>query len=104
MINHNEINEAEWQGRGSLHHPDLQRGDAVMAAVRILNDGSVPHADPGEVFAEVGTVGMLVNIGYFEDNPTEELFLVCFQMANGELGPPVACLAQEIAPAPPLAH
>lgn len=88
----------------STRHPDLQKGDAVIANVRIINDGSVPNANENEIFAEVGTMGMLVNIGYFEDNPDEELFLVCFQMENGELGPPVTCLAHEIGPLPSSRH
>jgi nitrogen fixation protein NifZ len=104
MFNHSEPNPTEESSRHSRQHPELQRGDAVIAKIRIINDGSVPDADMGEVFAETGTMGMLVNIGYFEDKPTEELFLICFQMANGELGPPVTCLAHEIAPAPAVQH
>jgi nitrogen fixation protein NifZ len=80
----------------TIEHPHLQKGDAVFATTRIANDGSVPHADEGEVFAEAGTVGMLLNMGYIEEDPSQELFLVSFQTSTGELGPPVACLASEI--------
>lgn len=104
MFNQSELNQKEDSIRNSRQHPELQRGDAVIANIRIINDGSVPNAAMGEVFAEAGTLGMLVNIGYFESNPSEELFLICFQMADGELGPPVTCLAHEIAPAPPVKH
>ena len=45
---------------------------------------------------------MLLNIGHFEENPNVELFLVTFEDAQGELGPPVTCLAEEISAAPVL--
>lgn len=79
---------------------NVHNGDAVFAAVRIVNDGSVPHADDNEVFAEMGTMGMLINIGHFEENPNKELFLVSFQLPNGELGAPVACLEHELSATP----
>jgi len=79
---------------------NVHNGDAVFAAVRIVNDGSVPHADDNEVFAERGTMGMLINIGHFEENPNKELFLVSFQLPNGELGAPVACLEHELSTTP----
>lgn len=81
-----------------IQHPHLQKGDAVIAAVRIINDGSVPGAEENQVFAEAGAMGMLVNIGYLEEDPDQELFLVCFATASGELGAPVTCLAHEISP------
>lgn len=77
---------------------ELQNGDAVYAAVAIINDGSVPGAEEGEIFALPGTVGMLINTGYFEDDPDETLYLVSFETASGDLGPPVTCLGSEIAP------
>lgn len=79
---------------------NVHNGDAVFAAVRIVNDGSVPHADDNEVFAEMGTMGMLINIGHLEENPNKELFLVSFQLPNGELGAPVACLEHELSATP----
>ena len=82
----------------SLRH--VHNGDAVYAAVQIVNDGSVPHADENEIFAEVGTMGMLINIGHFEENPDKEIFLVSFQLPNGELGPPVSCLEHELSAEP----
>ena len=83
-----------------LQHPHIQKGDAVIATAQIVNDGSVPGAEPGEVFAEAGTLGMLINIGHLEEDPDQELFLVCFETAAGELGVPVTCLGHEIALAP----
>ena len=84
--------------RPPLQHPNLQKGDVVIARIQIVNDGSVPGADENEIFAEAGTKGMLINIGYIEEDPDQELFLVCFENANGELGAPVTCLAEEIEP------
>lgn len=77
---------------------ELQNGDAVYAATAIINDGSVPGADEGEIFALPGTIGMLINTGYFEENPDETLYLVSFETSTGELGPPVTCLGSEIKP------
>ena len=81
-----------------MQHRELQKGDAVFATTTITNDGSVPGAEPGEVFAIPGTMGMLINTGYVELEPDTELFLVSFRMEDGQAGPPVACLADEISP------
>lgn len=83
-----------------MHLRDIQKGDAVFATVTIVNDGSVPGSDPDEVFAKPGTMGMLLNTGYFEEEPDKELFLVSFRNENGEPGPPVACLADELSMTP----
>ena len=84
----------------AAHLRQLQNGDVVYALVTIVNDGSVPHVDEGEVFALSGTMGMLLNTGYMEGDPNMELYLVSFRDAEGELGPPVTCLANEIGPEP----
>lgn len=84
-----------------MQHRNLQKGDAVFAATTISNDGSVPGCEPGEVFAQPGTMGMLLNTGYVEAEPDTELFLVSFRTEAGEPGPPVACLAEEISAEPP---
>ncbi len=83
-----------------MKHHNLHNGDIVYAAVTIANDGSVPDADENEIFAAAGTPGMLLNTGYLEEDPSQELFLVAFRNANGELGPPVACLDDEICDTP----
>lgn len=85
-----------------LQHRELQKGDAVYATTTIVNDGSVPGCELNEVFALPGTMGMLLNTGYVELEPDTELFLVSFRNENGEPGPPVACLADEISPVPPV--
>ena len=83
-----------------MQHRELQKGDAVFATTTIINDGSVPGSEEGEVFAIPGTMGMLINTGYVEMEPDTELFLVSFRDENGQPGPPVACLAEEISPVP----
>ncbi len=75
---------------------DLRKGDAVYAAATIMNDGSVPDAADGEVFATPGTRGMLLNTGYLEEHPDTTLYLVCFENSEGELGQPVTCLGEEL--------
>lgn len=79
---------------------DLQQGDAVYAAITISNDGSVPDAAEDEVFAQPGTLGMLLNTGYLEKDPKQSLYLVSFENADGELGPPVTCLPEELSTSP----
>lgn len=83
-----------------MEHRQLQRGDAVFATTTIVNDGSVPGCELNEIFATPGTMGMLINTGHVELEPDTELFLVSFPTENGEPGPPVACLADEISPYP----
>jgi nitrogen fixation protein NifZ len=83
-----------------MKHHNLQNGDIVYAAITIANDGSVPDAAENEVFADAGTAGMLLNTGHFEHDPSQELYLVSFRNAEGELGPPVTCLAHELRDTP----
>ena len=44
---------------------------------------------------------MLVNTGYLEDEPDRQVFLVRFEDAAGELGPPVGCWPEELSDQPP---
>ena len=75
---------------------ELQKGDVIYAAVTVANDGSVPGAGDDEVFAQRGTRGMLINIGHLEEDPNQTLYLVAFENEQGDLGPPVACLPEEL--------
>ena len=79
---------------------NLQQGDAVYAAVTIANDGSVPDAAENEIFAQPGTLGMLINTGHLEEDPEQMLYLVSFENENGELGPPITCVAEELSASP----
>lgn len=78
----------------------LQNGDVIYATVAIVNDGSVPDATEGEVFAQPGTRGMLMNRGHLEENPEQELYLVAFENSEGELGQPIACWPEELSSEP----
>ncbi len=75
---------------------ELQNGDVIYAATVVVNDGSVPGAAEDEVFAQPGTRGMLINTGRLEEDPDQILYLVAFENEQGELGPPVACLPEEV--------
>ncbi len=79
---------------------NLQQGDAVYAAITITNDGTVPDAGENEVFALAGTLGMLINTGHLEEVPDQILYLVSFENENGELGPPITCLPEELTTSP----
>ena len=79
---------------------ELQNGDVIYAAATIMNDGSVPDAADGEIFATPGTRGMLINTGYLEEYPDTTLYMVCFENTEGDLGQPVTCLAEELSTSP----
>ena len=81
----------------------FEKGDAVFAATTIVNDGSVPGYPEDQVFAEPGTMGMLVNTGHLEEDPSQEVLLVGFKDADGQLAL-VTCLPDEIAAEPPVTH
>lgn len=80
--------------------PELKNGDAVFAKVEIRNDGSVPNVEQDALLAEPGTMGMLINSGYLEETPDQKLLLVSFVGKDGEMGPLVTCLAEEISQQP----
>lgn len=79
---------------------NLQQGDAVYAAATIANDGSVPDAVEDTIFAQPGTLGVLLNTGHLEEDPELMLYLVSFENEDGELGPPITCLAEELSTTP----
>ncbi|MDO6681693.1 MULTISPECIES: nitrogen fixation protein NifZ [unclassified Oceanobacter] len=81
-----------------------QKGDAVFATVTIINDGSVPSAPESHVFAEPGTMGMLINTGHLEENPEQEMLLVCFPDEAGNPFHLVTCFPDEISAEPPVTH
>ena len=79
---------------------NLQPGDMVFATTNIYNDGSVPEFPDNTQFATTGTRGVLINTGHLEDQPGKILFLVRFENADLELGPPVGCWADELSEDP----
>lgn len=78
----------------------LQPGDVVYAASHIMNDGSIPSLDDAETIANPGTRGVIVNVGHLEDAPERELFLVRFEDADLNLGPPTGCWPEELSVEP----
>ena len=79
---------------------NLQPGDMIFAATDIYNDGSVPELAENTRLASTGTRGVLINTGHLEEQPSIKLFLVRFEDANNELGPPIGCWPDEISAAP----
>lgn len=75
---------------------ELEPGDIVYATVKIQNDGGIPDIAEDAVIAEAGTRGVLINTGHLEHNPDAILFLVRFEDAEGNLGVPVGCQADEL--------
>ena len=82
----------------------IEKGDAVYAAVTIRNDGSIPGVELDAVLAEIGALGMLVNTGHLEEDPNQEVLLVCFTDEHGNPGPLVTCFPEEISAEKPVAH
>lgn len=81
----------------------FEKGDAVYATTTIRNDGSVPGYAEHVVFAEPGTMGMLVNTGHLEEAPEQTVYLVGFTDANGQTAL-VTCFPDEISAEPPATH
>lgn len=79
----------------------LQPGDLVYAASHIINDGSIPSLDDSAMIANPGTRGVIINIGHLEETPERELFLVRFEDADLNLGPPTGCWPEELSAEPP---
>lgn len=79
---------------------ELQPGDVVYAASHIINDGSIPSLDDSAMIASPGTRGVIINIGHLEEAPERELFLVRFEDAQLNLGPPAGCWPEELSANP----
>jgi nitrogen fixation protein NifZ len=75
----------------------LQPGDCIYARGEIRSDGSIPGMEADAVLASAGTRGVIVNIGHLEEDPGRELYLVRFEDARLDLGPPVGCWPEELA-------
>ncbi len=83
----------------------FQMGDMVFAAQDLYNEAleetgesAIPGAEPDALLATAGTRGVVVNVGHAEEMPNAEIYLVRFELdAEGTLGEPVGCLADELA-------
>ena len=75
---------------------DLEIGDMVYAAHSIIDDGSIPDGNEGEVLAQAGTKGVITLIGHLEEQPTRAVFLVRFEDEQLNLGEPIGCWEEDL--------
>jgi len=75
---------------------ELSPGDMVYAATDLYNDGSLPDLEAGALLAANGTRGVVLKVGHLEEEPDRTLYLVRFEDAELNLGPPVGCWEEEI--------
>jgi nitrogen fixation protein NifZ len=79
-------------------------GDMVFAAQDLYNESMeetgescIPGVEPDALLAAAGTRGVVVNVGYAEEMPDEEIYLVRFEMDDeGTLAEPIGCLNGEL--------
>jgi nitrogen fixation protein NifZ len=74
----------------------LQPGDAVFAASDIFNDGGIPNLPADALLARTGTRGVIVETGHLEEAPQRQVYLVRFEDAELNLGPPAGCWPEEL--------
>lgn len=85
----------------------FQMGDMVYAAMDLHNEAveetgesAIPGLAADALIAIAGTRGVIVNVGHAQEMPDAEIYLVRFEMdADGSLGEPVGCLADELSEA-----
>ncbi len=70
---------------------DLEIGDSVRAAHDIVDDGSMPDGNEGEILVKANTRGVITLIGHIEEQPELTVFLVRFEDAQLNLGEPIGC-------------
>jgi len=75
---------------------DLEIGDVVYAAHDIVDDGSMPDVQDGEILAESGARGVIVMRGYVEEEPEKNVFLVRFEDNELNLGRPIGCFGEDL--------
>lgn len=75
---------------------DLEIGDVVYAAHNIVNDGSMPDNEEGDILAETGARGVVVMLGHVEEEPTKDVFLVRFEDKQLDLGRPIGCYTEDL--------
>lgn len=75
---------------------DLDLGDVVYAAHTIVNDGSMPGSEEGEILAEAGARGVIVMKGRLEDDQAKSVFLVRFEDPSLNLGRPIGCWEEDL--------
>lgn len=75
---------------------DLDLGDVVYAAHAIIDDGSMPESQEGEVLADQGSRGVIVMKGHVEEDPNRSVFLVRFEDKDLNLGRPIGCWSEDL--------
>ncbi|MDD1622521.1 MAG: nitrogen fixation protein NifZ [Methylococcaceae bacterium] len=75
---------------------DLDLGDVVYAAHTIVDDGSMPDSEEGEILAVEGSRGVIVMKGYVEEEPDKSVFLVRFEDKELNLGRPIGCWSEDL--------
>jgi len=75
---------------------DLEIGDMVYAAHSIIDDGSMPDGNEGEVLARAGARGVITLIGHIEEQPELTVFLVRFEDETLTLGEPIGCWEEDL--------
>lgn len=75
---------------------ELQPGDTLYAASHIYNDGGIPSLPQDALLAEMGTRGVLIETGHLEEAPERKVYLVRFEDAELNLGPPTGCWPEEL--------
>ncbi|MFO1418322.1 MAG: nitrogen fixation protein NifZ [Methylotetracoccus sp.] len=76
----------------------LEEGDAVIAAIDMRNDGSLPDQPDEALLVEAGSRGVIIRKGHLEDDPNRTVFLVRFEDRDRALGPPIGCWPEELSP------
>ncbi|MDY0050100.1 MAG: nitrogen fixation protein NifZ [Halothiobacillaceae bacterium] len=73
-------------------------GDVVYATQDLYNEegSGLPGLTPDALLAASGMRGVVVNEGYAEADPSQGIYLVRFEQADGRLGVPVGCLPEEL--------
>lgn len=75
---------------------ELEVGDVVYAAHDIVDDGSMPGNQLGDLLAVSGARGVIVMRGYVEEEPEKNVFLVRFEDREMNLGRPIGCLTDDL--------
>ncbi len=75
---------------------DLEVGDVVYAAHNIVDDGSMPDNEQGDVLAVTGSRGVVVMRGHVEEQPEIDVFLVRFEDENLNLGRAIGCYTDDL--------
>ena len=72
-------------------------GEIVFCREDIINDGdAIPDVAEDALLAPAGSLGVVVHIGFVEEDESTEIYLVRFEDQNKDLGPPVGCLLEEL--------